>query len=818
MFIRPRHAILTGLLIAALGLSGCEDAEEKAERFYQSGLTLLAAGDEERALVELRNVFKHNGFHKEARQLYADTQLRRGAVGEATGQYLRLIEQYPDTLDVRVQLAELALARSDWAEVERHGRAAIALDATPPAVQALRIALDYRDAVLARNTAGRAKAAEDARTLLEGAPENPVARRVLIDQLMTAGDTVAALPQIDAALANDQNQLDFQMLKLRILAEAEDVEGTGAQLKRMFALFPDHEQIKTSLISWYLVQRDIDGAEAFMRQLAGDVTGPPTGHAAVVQLLQATRGPEAARAELDALIAANAGTENVAFYGALRAAMDFEAGQTDAAIAAMEAIVKETPASDQTRRIKSMLAQMLDSTGNRVGARALVEEVLAEDASNVEALKLRAGWRIAEDRPGDAILDLRSALNQSPRDPSILTLMAVAHERDGNLDLAGERLALAVEASGSGPAESLRYAQFLQRQGRGQVVETVLSDALRANPNNPAVLTALAELYLRQSKWTAAQGMVDRLAGLGLPQTAATVQALQAAVLQGQNRSDESLAFLNSQIKAGTAGNAPVTMLVQAHINAGKLDEARTALDEALQAQPQDRQLRLLSAGLHTLAGNVPEAEAGYRAIIAETPADDVAVRMLFVLLSAEGRSDEATAVLDAGLAATPGAQTLLWIKAGILERAGAVDEAIAIYEGLYAENTGNVIVANNLASLITSHRRDPESLERAFTIARRLRGSDVPAFQDTYGWIEFRRGNLREALAALEPAAAGLPEDPQAQFHLGMTYAALGEPAKAIRQLERALELAGDQDLPFVDEARSRMAELQAPPAAKTP
>ena len=45
----------------------------------------------------------------------------------------------------------------------------------------------------------------------------------------------------------------------------------------------------------------------------------------------------------------------------------------------------------------------------------------------------------------------------------------------------------------------------------------------------------------------------------------------------------------------------------------------------------------------------------------------------------------------------------------------------------------------------------------------------DVPAFQDTYGWIEARRGNYVEALTYLRPAAAGLADDPLAQYHFGL-------------------------------------------------
>ena len=117
---------------------------------------------------------------------------------------------------------------------------------------------------------------------------------------------------------------------------------------------------------------------------------------------------------------------------------------------------------------------------------------------------------------------------------------------------------------------------------------------------------------------------------------------------------------------------------------------------------------------------------------------------------------------------------------------------------------------ATRLASLITTFREDAESLERGHAIARRLRGSPVPAFADTYGWIELRRGNIDEAIAHLEPAARGLPDDPLVQYHLGMAYAAAGRRDEAVATLTRALEIAGDSPLPQFAIARDRLAALQ--------
>jgi tetratricopeptide (TPR) repeat protein len=121
-------------------------------------------------------------------------------------------------------------------------------------------------------------------------------------------------------------------------------------------------------------------------------------------------------------------------------------------------------------------------------------------------------------------------------------------------------------------------------------------------------------------------------------------------------------------------------------------------------------------------------------------------------------------------------------------------------------------VAANNLASLIATYREGDESLERAYAIARRLRGSEIGAFQDTYGWIAYRRGDLDEALDHLEPAAQALQDDPLVQFHLAMTYVALERDADALPVFQRALEIAGPDDTRSqFDNARTEVARIEA-------
>ena len=807
------------LVCAALALAACDTAEERAEAHYQTGLERLEAGDVERALVEFRNVFQLDGFHRDARATYARLLRERGQGPQAFGQYLRLVEQYPDDLEGRRALAELALAADDWEAARRHAAAAAELAPEDPSVRASMAALAYRDAALAEDAAARETAVAEARSLLAAHPELDAARRLVLGDLVRAGDWEGALALAEAGIAERPDDPALYRTRLAALERLGRTEAVGEQLRAMAERFPDDEEVRATLIRWLVARGELDEAEAFLRALIDPEDPEPGPRVTLVRFLSQLRGPEAAAAELDRII--EAGASDPALFRSMRAASRFDAGRREEAVAEMEAILEEVaPEQAEPGRLDAVrvaLARMLIATGNPVGARARVEEVLEEDPDQVEALKLLAGWLVEDDATGDAIAALRRALSVSPRDPEVLTLMARAHEREGNRELMAEMLALAVEASEAAPEPSLRYATFLAAEGQARAAEDVLLGALRAAPEEPALVEAVGRLYVSTGEWPRVEQAVDTLRGIGTPAAAAAADGLEARRLAAEGRDDELVELLEGLAAEGQGG-ADVA-IVRAQIARGDMEAALAHVEGALEGAPEDPALRFVRASVLAGMGRLEEARAAYRAILAEEPGAERVWLALYRLALAQGDAPAAQGVLEEALAAVPDSVTLRWAQAGALERAGDVEGAIAVYEALYEEDSDAPVIANNLASLLSTHREDAQSLERASVIARRLRGSDVPQFQDTYGWIALRRGDTAEAVAHLEPAAQGLPEDPRVRYHLGAALAAAGRDAQAREALGAALELLGEARPDYREALEAEIAALEgdAAPAGET-
>ena len=807
--------LLGALFATVLFLTACDSAEERAEAHFQTGLALLAEGDVDRALIEFRNVFKLNGQHKEARLTYARLERERGNIPEAYGQYLRLIEQSPNNLKGRRALAEMALETGNLEEVERHGTAAAQLAPDDIEIQSLLNTLSYSNAVRENNGADAEYAVNQAQILLERDPRLMTARQVVIDYLIRSQDWHDAIDEIDAALLIAPDRGNLYAVRLGALQELGRTAEVEAQLRQMSKQFPDDEGVKQLLVQHYIDHKNLDAAEDFLR---ADIDPEATDHVVVQRLiafLDQHRGAQTAITEMDRIIALNG--PNKARFKAMRAVLKYRAGDTQTGINEMNALLKGADRSLETREIEVEFARLLFQTGNPAEARALIETVLEEDPTQVDALKFKAAWLIEEDETGEAIILLREALGQSPRDPQLMTLMAHAHERNGNRELMGEMLALAVEVSLNAPQESLRYAQHLIAEDDLTIAEAILINALRLAPENSELLLVLGHLYLQMEDWGRLETVIRTIGTLDDTAAQGIANQLKVKMLSAQDRTNDLAAFLDQLTDDPEFGLSAEIALIRSMLIRGDTSAALTRLDELLKENPGSLPLQFVRA--HTLAtdGKLDEADSVYRKILKDHPDTTGVWLALHALQQDRGDPEKARSVLEDALIELPNDPILLMMLAATYERTREMDKAIDVYERLYALNSRSQVVANNLSSLLTTHRTDDESLQRAFTLARRLRGTRVPAFQDTYGWISYLMGNYEEALQYLESAAESLPNEPLVLYHLAQTYVALDREDEALQMYQAAFDVSEDFETPpsFTPALEAEIKRLTAEPAA---
>ncbi len=801
VFRQGTNLAVSFLLMGALALSACDDAQSRADGHYQNGLALLADGEAEKAALEFRNAIALNKNFVEPRVEYGKLLMQSGDLARATNALEGAIEIDPAHLDARKMLARIMILARQFPTAKLHVDAAMRTAPDDVEVRNLMATTELR--------LGNMEEARDiSLRILNEIPSEPAATQVLASVLMKEEAYDASLALLDETIEFHAGNIGLHLTKLEALKLKGDDDQVGAQLRTLFELAPRNRRFVDELVAWHIKREDNDSAVDLLRQRIELFPDNVAYKMALVEFRGSTVGIDAARQEL--AVFAQAAPDETVFEVAL-AQIDERDGKPNEAISRLENLLTQD-VGDAKADITMRLAHLLFKQDRMAEARDLTARTLSDDPTNVEALTLRGMMHIENDRPEAAISDLRSALDGSPQNPRILTVLAQAHERNGSRGLAQERLALAVRASNSGIEESLRYAEFLMRDEKITLAEEVLKDAVLANPGSIRIRGALSKLFLSQSKWREALEMADGLAAATRnPRAQQIAQEIRIATLTGQKRFEESVGALREMWDSTGEKTSAMENLVRTYLQTGEPDEAMAFLDEVLSTEPKNMRANLLIGAIHIFNGDTAAALSKYEDVIAYYPESETGYGALARLLMSMNEPEEANAVIKRGLAAAKDAPGLMFAEAGRFERAGEFEKAISIYEDLYEDNKISDVLANNYASLLAEYRQDEESLERAYNVAKRLRSSTNPAFQDTYGWILYQRGDYERALQPLKSAAKGIPNNPVVLFHLGMLYAALEKDQEAISALSTATQLFKGTNFPQAEVAASTLETLKA-------
>ena len=121
------------------------------------------------------------------------------------------------------------------------------------------------------------------------------------------------------------------------------------------------------------------------------------------------------------------------------------------------------------------------------------------------------------------------------------------------------------------------------------------------------------------------------------------------------------------------------------------------------------------------------------------------------------GKEKKALAVLDSYLETDPTNIQILVMRMEIMEATGARQaELYALYERILELDPGNLLVLNNYAYHLATHRGDLQRAERMSAVTIREEPNN-PVYLDTYGWVLHMQGQDELALFYLRRAQQNL-------------------------------------------------------------
>ncbi|MCP5151174.1 MAG: PEP-CTERM system TPR-repeat protein PrsT [Ectothiorhodospiraceae bacterium] len=440
-------------------------------------------------------------------------------------------------------------------------------------------------------------------------------------------------------------------------------------------------------------------------------------------------------------------------------------------------------------------ASVRHAQGDLEGALADYAEAIARDETHVEARLARAGILIDLGRDASALPDLDALTKQVPFDPRASYLKALSYSRAGNREEARKHLTAAAEIAAAMPREMVvantalllvaglsnysleRFDQarpwlekyielhpgavgaskvlgnIMVRSGEADLAIRLLRPLVARAPNDPDLLTMLADAHANKGDHAASAAMLER-----------------ALAVSGDSASLR-------------------TKLAMSQIQAGEWEPAIEGLGKAFFRPDGHAGAGVALTVLHMKQGEFERAAEVARALVERQPRNAQALNLLASALVRTGDRVGAREALEKSLA-LDGTLLSARINLGRLERlegdeAAARRRFLAILEG----SPDEIQPMLELASLDIEAGRDDEGLRWL----EKARGAGLRAIGPRLRLVEFhlRRDDAAAALAVAEEAEKIEPENLQVLNALARAANAGGDRERALTVYRAMSDLA---------------------------
>ena len=775
---RPRLKVV--YLALALVSSACSSPEAKLEKYMKSGEEYFEQGKLGLANVQFLNALKIDEDNVRALKGLADIAEKKADYQQMFGILQRITRLDPANIDARLDLAKLHLLNNDAkASLELIDKI---LETEPENADAIAV----KSAVMFR-LQNISEAVDLANKALALKPTSEEATAVLASARVNSNDFEGALKILDAAIERNAKAPVLHLLRVQVLRGLGRTDDIDAAYQRLVKEYPDDANYRRLYATALIAQDKLGDARAQLVEVVRILPKQKEAKLDVARLDFRIGGRTKAEETLRKFVADNEADDDIVFsLGAfLREQKDFVAAEK-----VYDKIIEDKKSElVHILKAKNEIAAIRMVEGKRAEAEHLITEILAADGKNPDALVKRAGLKIDDGDIDDAIGDLRIVVAEHADSIPARLLLAAAFEKKGDVSLAEKEMAQAVEAGERASQPSFLFAKFLLRQGDAKRAEKVLADSIAVDPSSTDNLKLLAAIRLDNQDWRGAEEAAKALKAAD--ETDGDVSRILGAAYTGLKDYAGAIDILTKENERAPLSGRPLAALIQTYVDADRAGEAEKFLSETIARNPTQYEARVLLAQIQRESSNDAAAIETLTAAIAVDPLRSEAYEAMYGVHVLAGRRDEAGALIEQAVAAIPDNDGLQVLKADHLLATGEPDAAISIYETILARRPGDLIVANNLASLLLE-KDDPSSVARAVEAAEALEGEDNPYFLDTYGWALYRGGRIRQGTEALEKAVKLAPDLVDARYHLGVALVESGQTARGMEELKAVVDAKG--------------------------
>ncbi len=764
------------LTLAAFILFACGGAEERKAVYLEKARLSIESGNLDKARIELKNVLQIDPKDADAYFQLGKVHEQLNEYQKAYGNYLKAEELNPELLENQARLGRIYLLLANEPDKAQQ-KIDLILSKEPNNADGLLL----KAAVMLRNknTDEAVKITKNIIAQNSGHIESVV---FLASLYLRDNKIREAINLLDTTLKNNENNEKLNQLLVLALVAAKDFERAEILYKDFVQRNPDNSASYNNLAAFYNQINDKAKAEAALRASIDNDSEDETRILTLIKYIRETRNNHTAIKELESFIDIN----------------------------------------NRLGKLRVALAELLIINGDKYSAVNVLQQAIndfSEEVTGISARTILAALYLSDEDFEKATEIIEDAISVSPNDPDVNFLRAKFAVYNKDLETAIISLRIVTKEMPENIEAFFLLASVYQQEGNKEQVKSILTSAYENNKTNAAALLKLAQYHLTKDI-KQAEKIIDHYNSIkgtdydGLSIKAAILNQnkkqsdayeiaktlmesypdkpngyLQAIPYYGVKKDKKAAILLLENGYMNTSDNRKLLVLLTAfQVEEKKFDIVEKRIKAELISTPDDVQLKILLAKVYMVNNNAGSAVTLLNEAVAINPGIEEPYLLLSQLYQSKQNLNAVKTILVKGDANVKASLKIPLALAGIYELEGAYKKTINVYRGLYETHPGNLIILNNLASMLSDYGNDKDDLELAKTLVEKLKESNQPVFLDTIGWVYYKLGNAKTALQYLTQVVEKMPEVNVFNYHLGMAYKLSGDNAQAKTYLEKSL------------------------------
>ena len=785
------------IVITIVALVSCGGAEERKAVYLEKSRLSMEAGDLDKARIELKNVLQIDPKDAQAYFLLGNVFESQKDYRKAFASYTKALELDKENLEFHAKIGRFYIMLAGELEKAIEKRDFIlSKDPEHAGGLLLKAFILFRE----KNIDAAMKVSQDIFLRHPDKIENAMFLASLYELEKKYEDSLSVL---NSCINKHPDNLDLK----NMLANAYLMAGKPEEAKKVYEkILQDNPELFSNYVKLAMVYQkngESNKAEELLRKAALDDRKDLKRKMVLVEFLQQTKGSREAIKALKMMIADDPD------IGDLRLELTklyISEKNLDEAEKVLESAVLDFSESSIGVKSRVYLANLYMQKENVDAALAIVSDALKISPNDSEVNFVKAKLQFVSDDYEGAIISLRIVIRDDQENIDAYLLLSSAYRKNSE-DMQAEKIIYqAYEKNKTNIEGLLKLASYYVRNNNKIELAKIIDNCLSIDPNNYKALSYKSALLNEKKMFSEAQPYVLRMIKLHSDMPSGYIQSVPYLLAEGKK--GEAISLLESGYKKVKDNFRILELLVTLDVSQKSFDAAENKVRSAIVESGEVADLYMLLTKVQLLSKKRDEAKENALHANAIKPGWNEPYLVLADIYVAKNQKQKTIDVLKRGLLEIKYDPKISLRLAKIYEKLGEFDAAIGVYEAVYKKHANNIIIVNNLAILLSEHRKDEDSLRRAKELADKLKNVNEVVILDTVGWVYYKVGNYTDAVNVLKIVVERSPDVAVFNYHLGMALYKTGDEAAAKTYLTSSL--ANNSDFRGKDDAEAHLKKLQ--------